>query len=181
MVMELNTLTLTPPHGRKRIGQLANSSTLRTRVEKALTATPTVKWAIMADDYSVNVRKGRKPHWFHHFHGVAVVSKPKKTKKSLKKHIGKSKFAKRPVHLTDCDATYKTLSYFLIKPDGWRRRSYKDKKKRWNTAKERPALKPREHVEYMLMVNSLGFTKRMVLYRVSPLRKSKEVIFKILR
>lgn len=145
----------------------------------ALDQCKAVEFAILGIDISANddtakfnhgrLKHGLRIYWQVHVYGIVRTSSRQAVWDALRHLFPKAANIYRPLSVSDdpFDGANKGISY-ICKPDGFRHVVYLDKTGNWNTPHKPAALKPREHVHYLLAMHELGFARRIALVGLHP-------------
>lgn len=173
------SITLIMPEGQTRFdsfGQVDFGAIMALPLA-ALSACPSVKFAILGFDISANDDRekfkhgrltfGPKVYAQVHLHGLVRASSKDEIKACLSNLFTRSANIFRPLTVLPFDGSARGISY-IIKPDGYRHVPYLNANGEWATPRTSPALKPREHVFYALQMHALGLSGRIGLVGLHP-------------
>lgn len=180
------TFNFVMPDGQAAIKQLGTVDFLdiMAKCRSALDSCSAVEFAVVAFDTSANddtekFTKGKYTtgpvvYFQVHMYGIVRTNDRKAVWKALRPLFAKAANIYRPLHIPKkvFNGSNKGISY-LLKPDAFRRVSYlyeKAAKPYWTTKNPAPALKPSEHVFYMLAMHALDFIGRIGLVGLHPVR-----------
>lgn len=161
-------LSLVIPAAQAPPGSLGSISIskMKRKVRQTLVERGDVQWAVLGLDISLNdaTQKGHEIVWQAQFYGFIQVGDEKALAKALLAAFPSSITVSRPVRIRKYDGSRYATSY-AFKTYFVRRISYWAPNLRypcWQTRK--CALKAREHVELLLMLDDVGFKNRVLLH-----------------
>ena len=168
--IDIVAVSLAIPGAQVPLNQLTdlNVAKQRRRLRRALAKSNVVEWSVFGLDLSVNddTQKGGNVYWQLQWYGFVATTDEATLRDVLKSTYKAKPPVPRPVRIAAFDKSRRAISY-AFKADAVRRVAYRDddrKKPCWNTRKI--PLKAAEHVEYLLMQDTLNFFGRLLLFKI---------------
>jgi hypothetical protein len=186
---ELVTASIVFPKGRASVDAMDKLDTLNSKrtVTRAIENSPDVQWMVGGIDLSLNddSQKNLGIAWQLQLYCVALIKDRTEIASLLKSKIPGSKHVIRPVQTKACDGSLEAISY-AFKTEFIQRIAYQatttkngKSRKYWTTRKV--SLRPVDHVQALLWLDSIGLAQRLYLLGVRMTMTSNGVALVKLR
>jgi hypothetical protein len=180
---ELITASIVFPNGRTPVQWISSLEPVNSKraVTRAIQSSADVQWMVGGIDVSLNddTQKNLGTAWQLQLYGIAMVKDRSQVSSLLRTKFQRSQWVTRPVQTKACDGTRKAISY-AVKTEFVQRIAYrgtttnKGKTRQcWMTRKV--SLRPADHVQALLWLDSIGFAHRLYLRGVRMTRSNNGV------